>query len=88
MPEADTAPADQKEIERLKRGRYEFEDVTLIPARYRSIRCIRCKIPLAGAPILVVPTDKGYKCADRTVCAWRRQREFQKRQLSFNFEVT
>lgn len=75
---------EQVEIDRLRRGRFEWDPVTLISASY-TIRCFRCHIPLGGAPILAIPTEKGYRCAEREVCAWRRIRNFQKRQLFLPF---
>ena len=77
--------AKETDVERLSRGRYEYEDVTLISPTYQNLRCCWCKVSLAGAPILVIPTDKGYKCADRTICLWRRARTYQKRQLILPF---
>jgi hypothetical protein len=76
--------AEKAEIDRLRRGRFGWDPVTLIADKY-DIRCWRCRILLGGAPILAIPTEKGYRCAEREVCAWRRLRNFQKRQLFLPF---
>ena len=70
---------------KLRGDRFSGLPVTLIAAENPPIRCRKCQILLTGQPILALVTDKGWQCAEREVCKWRRQREFEKRQLSLPF---
>ena len=50
------------------------------------IRCHRCGELLSGRPVYASESDKGWACAERAVCAWRRRRALEARQLAFDWK--